>query len=177
MQTFDILGTDFVHLIDDTLVVGSQYLGTVIPVSLVTVIFFRIVGSRKDDSTLATQLANSKRHFRSRTHVVEQIYLYAICGKNIGRKLGKQAAVVTTVMAYHHSNFFQILEILVQIIGQALRSCPHRVNVHTVRAYSHDAAQTARSEFQILIERLHQLRLVGIVEHLAYFRLRSRIIY
>ena len=47
MQTFNILGTDFVHLVDDTLVVGSQYLGTVVPVSLVTVVFFRIVGSRR----------------------------------------------------------------------------------------------------------------------------------
>ena len=177
MQTFNILGTDFVHLVDDALVVGGQYLGTIIPVSLVTVVFFRIVGSRKDDSTLATQLTNRKRHFRRRTHVVEQRYLYAVCRKNIGRNLGKQTAVVTTVMTYHYGNLLQILEVLIQIIGQALRSCPHRVNVHTVRAHSHDAAQTARSEFQILIKRFHQIRLVGIVEHLAYFRLRSRIIY
>ena len=141
-----------IHFINDTLIMRSQHLCTIIPICLITVVFFRIVRSSQNDTTLATEVTDSKRHFRSRTHIIKQIYFNAIGRENISRSLCKQTAVVTTVVTYYYRNLRQILEVLLQIIGKPLSGSTYCINVHTVATYPHDTAQTACTKFQILIE-------------------------
>ena len=71
-------GSDIIHFINDTSIVRSQYLRTVIPVCFVTVVFFRIVRSSQNDTALATEVTDCERHLRSRTHIIKQIYFDAI---------------------------------------------------------------------------------------------------
>ena len=129
-----------VYFVDDTFIVRSQYLRTVIPVCFVTIIFLRVVRSSQDDTALATEVTDSERHFGSRTHIVEQIYFDTVGRENIGRGLRKQTAVVTAVMTNHNRNLWQIFKVLLQIIRKTLCSGTYRIDVHTVATYAHDTA-------------------------------------
>ena len=141
-----------IHFVDDTFIVWSQYLCTIVPICLVTVVFLRIVRSSQNDTALATEVTDGERHFRCRTHVVKQIYFDTIGRENISRSFRKQTAVVTAVVTYYYRNLRQILEVLLQIIGKSLSGSTYCINVHTVATYPHDTAQTACTKFQILIE-------------------------
>ena len=48
----NIFGTDFIHFVDNTLVMREQNLRTVVPICFVPVIFFRIMGCGYYYSTL-----------------------------------------------------------------------------------------------------------------------------
>ena len=69
----DILCLDQIDFVDDIGVVGRNDLGAIVPVCLVSVVFFGIVGGGQDDTALTSELANGKRHFRSGTEVFEKI--------------------------------------------------------------------------------------------------------
>ena len=55
-----LINSDFVHLIDDTFVVWSQYLCTVFPICLIAVILFGIMRCRNVHTSLAAELTNGK---------------------------------------------------------------------------------------------------------------------
>ena len=71
-------------------------------------------------------------------------------------------------MAHYHLDLGFVGKCLLEVIGQTLGSCAHGVDVHTVGTGTHDAAQAACAEFEVFIERLYQLGLVGSVEHTAH---------
>ena len=131
--------------------------------------------SSKDNSALASQMTNSKWHFRSRTHVFEQINLNAVCRENICRNLSKQTAV-TTVMTNNYRNIFFACKTFVQIVRQSLSSCANSVNVHTIWTYTHDATQAACTEFKIFIKSFYQFSFIRIFQHTFHFSLSFCII-
>ena len=51
---------NFVHLVDNAFIMRRQHLRAIIPISLVAVIFLRIVGSCQDNAALATQMTDGK---------------------------------------------------------------------------------------------------------------------
>jgi len=63
-------------------------------------------------------------------------------------------------------------EILFQVVGEPLRGHAHRIDVHAVGTHAHDAAQAARTEFQILVKALGQLLPIVIhqIAHLLFGR-------
>ena len=67
------------------------------------------------------------------------------------------------------------LEALLQVVRQALSRHTDRIFVHTVRAYAHNATQTARTELQILIEAFGQLLFI-VVNQILNLRLGSFIV-
>ena len=81
---FDVGHLHLVHLIDNSGIVRSQHLCTVVPISLIAVILTWIVASRDIDTALATQMTNSEGYFRRRTQVVEQIDLNTVSRENVG---------------------------------------------------------------------------------------------
>ena len=54
------------------------------------------------------------------------------------------------------------------VVGKALCSHAYDVLVHAVGTGTHDATQATRSELQVAIERVDELRLVLIVKHGLY---------
>ena len=56
----DVGHSHLVHLINDTFIVRSQYLCTIIPISLVTIVFSRIMRGSNIDTALATEMTDSK---------------------------------------------------------------------------------------------------------------------
>ena len=166
----DILGrSNFIHFVNDTLVMRSQYLCAIIPISLVAVVFLRVVRSCQDNTALASQMTDGKRHFRCRTHIFKQIYFNAVGRENVCRDFSKQAAVVTAVMTHNNRNIFLSGKTFVQIIGQTLCGCTYGIDIHAVGTYAHNTAQTTCSKFQILIECFYQFGLVRIFQHTFYF--------
>ena len=72
-------------------------------------------------------------------------------------------------MTYDYGNLLAVLEALVQVVRQTLGRCTYGVDVHTVGTYTHNAAQTARTELQVFVEGLDQLVLVRIFQHSFHF--------
>ena len=161
----DIGHAHLVHLVDDTLVVGREHLCAVVPIGLVTVVFLRVVAGCEDNAALAAEVADGKRHFRRGAHVVEEIHLDTVGRENVSGGFGEEAAVVAAVVPNDHLDFIEVLEVLVQIVGEALRGRAHRIDVHAVRARSHNAAQSARAEFEAAIEGVDERRLVLVFKH------------
>ena len=172
----NVLNGYLVYFIDNGCVVRSKYLCTVIPISLVAVVFFRVVACSQVDTALATEVADSEGNFRSRTQILEEINLDTVCRENIGRDFGELAAVVTAVVTHHNGDLPFVLEAFVQIVCQSLGSRTYRIDNHAVAACTHDAAQTARSEFQVFIKALYQFGFIWIFQHSFHFSLSFGIV-
>ena len=90
------------NLINDTGIVRSQHLSTVLPVCLVTVVFTRVVAGGHVHAALATQITDCERYLRGGTQVIKQINLDAVCTEYVCYGLGEQTSVVAAVMSYDH---------------------------------------------------------------------------
>ena len=165
-----------IYFVDDAFIVWSQYLCTIVPICLVTVVFLRIVRSSQNDTALATEVTDSKRHFRSRTHIVKQIYFNAIGRENICRCLCKQTAVVTAVMTDYYRNLWQVFEVLLQIVGKPLSGSTYRIDIHTIATYSHDTTQTTSTKFKVFVESFNKFGFIIVFQHSFHFSLGFSII-
>ena len=152
-----------VHLIDDALVVGSQYLSTVCPVSLVTVVLLGVVRSGYVNTGNSTQLTDGKTDLWGRTEALKQICLDTVGAEDSSNALGKHTAVVAAVVTDNNA-LTTFGESLVYVVGKALCGHAHDVLVHAVGAHTHDTAQTPGTEFQTLIEGINQRSLVLVVQ-------------
>ena len=117
---------------------------------------------------LTMKLTDGKRNLGSRTETLEEINLDAIGREDISNGLSKQTSVVAAVVTYYYGNILFSGECLEQIVGKTLCGHAHDVFVHTVCTGTHDAAQSACSELQVLIESVDEVCLVLIVEHCLY---------
>ena len=159
----DVFNLHLVHLVDDTLVVWSQYLCTVCPVGLVSVVLLGVVRSGYVYTGNGTQLTDGKTDFGCGTEAFKQVCLDAVGTEDGGNALGKHASVVAAVMTNNHA-LSSLGESLVDVVGKALCGHAHDVLVHAVGAHAHDTAQTTCTEFQTLIEGVNQRSLVLIVQ-------------
>ena len=157
-----------VHLCDRVLIVRCDHLRTIAPISLVSVILFRIVRSRQDDTALATQLTDRIRHLRCRAQALEQINLDAIGRENIRWDLRKLTAVVAAIVSNHHLDLLQVGKLLLQVVGETLCSRTNCIDVHTVGTHTHDTTQATRTELQVFIEALDQLCRILTVQQCLY---------
>ena len=57
---FDVGNSHLIYFVDDSGIVRSKYLSAIIPISLVTVIFSRIVAGSDIDTTLASEVTDSE---------------------------------------------------------------------------------------------------------------------
>ena len=89
---------------------GSNHLGTVIPVGLVAVVNLGIVRGRDVHTALATQATDGIAHLGGGAGTLKQIHLDAVGAEDVGNGLGKQATVVAHVMTHNHRNLVQVLE-------------------------------------------------------------------
>ena len=149
----------------------GQHLCAIIPIGLVAVVLARVVAGGDVDAALATQVADGKGNFRRRAQVVKEIDLDAVGREDGCRDFSKLAAVVAAVVSHNHGDLLQVLEVLVQVVGQTLGGGTHGIDVHTVAAGTHDATQAARAKFQILVEAVYQLGLVLVFQHTFHFGL------
>ena len=171
----DGINSYLVHLVDDTRIVRSQYLCTIVPIGLVTIVFARIMAGRDIHTGLTTQFTDSKGYLGRGTQVVEQIDLDAVGREDVGRNFSKLTAVVTAVVSYDNRDLLQIGKVLVQVVGHALCSSAYSIDVHAVAARAHNAAQSARTKLEVLVEALNKFSLVLILQHTFHFGLGFRI--
>ena len=157
-----------VDLVDDARVVRSKHLCTVCPVCLISVVLTRIVACRDVYAALTSEVAYCERAFRRRTHIVEEIYLDTVCREYVSNGLGKQAAVVAAVVAYNNRNLLHAGKVLLQIVCQSLCCKPYGIYVHAVASCAHDAAQSARTELEVLVEALYKVGFVFFFQHFFY---------
>ena len=167
----DVADLHLVDFFDDGGVMRGQDLCAVVPVGFVAVILARVVAGGDVDTALTAQVTDGKRYFGRGAQVVEEVDLDAVGREDGCRNLGELAAVVAAVVAYDDGDLVAVLEALVQVVGQALGGGAYGIDVHAVAAGTHDAAQAACAEFQILVETVNQFGLVVAVQHTLYFGL------
>ena len=162
-----ILHAHFVHLVDDTLIVRLEHLRAILPVSLVSVVLFRVVRSGDVHTTLTFEVTDSETNLRSRTERLEQVHLDTVSREDVGYGLCEETTVVTAIVTYHNSHLAVLYVLkttftlhLEQVVRITLGSLCHNVFVHSVGTYSHDTAQTAGTEFEGTIECVNEFGLV-----------------
>ena len=155
----------FVHFVDDAFVVGRQYLCAIVPISLVAIVFARVVAGRNVHARLAAEVTNSERDLRGGAQIVEKIDLDPIGGEDVGHRFCKQTTVVAAIVPYHDGNLLTIGEILKQIVGKSLCCSSYNINVHTIGSGSHDATESSRSKFQRAIESIDKRGFVFRFNH------------
>ncbi len=147
---------------------GSEHLSAVVPVGLVAVILAGVVAGGDVHTGLAAQLADGEGDLGRGAQALEEVHLDAVGREDVSHALGEHASVVTAVVAYYHRALLA-REGFKDVVGEALRGHAHDILVHAVGAGSHDAAQTAGAELQVLVEGVDERRLVVSIEHLLYF--------
>ncbi len=80
-------------------------------------------------------------------------------------------------MTYRNTDFRQIGESLLKVIGKTLCSASDCVDVHSVSTGTHDAAKAARTEFELTIEAFDKFRLIVGVKHTLHLGARFGIIF
>ena len=91
-----------VDFINDTGVVRRKNLSTVVPVSLISVILFRIMGCCHINTCLTSEMTDSIGNLRCRTKTLKEIYFYSVSREDVGNSFCKHTSVVTTVMTYYY---------------------------------------------------------------------------
>ena len=162
---FDVGGMNAAHVVDDVYVVRGDNLRAVSPVGLVAVVFLGVVGGSDVHAALAAEFTDGEGEFGGGAEVVEEEHLDTVSREDVGHDFGKFAGIVADVVSHGHLDFLEVCESLFQIVGQALGCGTDGIFVHAVCACAHDAAQTARAEFEVLVERLDEVGFIGIVEH------------
>ena len=111
-------------------------------------------------------MTDGERELGGRTETVEEINLDAIGREDVGDNFGEFARIIADVVAYCYGNLRKVGEGFLQIVGKALRGGPYGIYVHAVGAGTHYAAQTARAEFEILVEAFNELSGILCFKHL-----------
>ena len=150
---------------DDVDIVGCDDLRAVAPVGLVAVVLLGVVAGRDVYATLAAEMADGIGQLGGGAEVLEEVDLDAVGREHVGYEFGELTGIVAHVVSYHDLDFGQVGEGLLQIVGETLRGGAYRVDVHAVGACAHDASQTARAEFEILVEALDKVGGVFSLEH------------
>ena len=73
-------------------------------------------------------------------------------------------------MTHDNADLSLFLESVVEVVGKTLCRRAHGVYVHSVGAGTHDAAETACSEFEVFVERFYKVGLVVGVKHSLHLR-------
>ena len=102
---------------------------------------------------MAFQLADGEAQFGRRTQCVEQKNGESVRGENAGDALGEHTRIIAAVMAHGDPNLLA-REVLAQVVGKPLCGSAYRVDVHAVGTHAHDAAQAARTEFEVFVKAL-----------------------
>ena len=165
---FHVVNRHLVHFVDNALVVRSQNLCAVVPISLVAVVFLRVVARRHVHAGLRTEVANRVGNLRRGSQALEEINLDAVGRENVGNRLGEEPSVVAAVVAHDHRALLA-RKSLQNVVGEALRRHSHDVDVHTVRSGTHNATQSARAKFKVAVERVDERRFVLTVKHCLNF--------
>ena len=157
------------NLLDDVLIVRSRYLRTVGPIGLVAVVLLRVVRCRYDNTRVALQLADGEAQLGGGAEGIEEEYREAVRREDVGYMLRELARVVAAVVTDGYTNLLTG-KVLLQVVGQTLRSHTHRIDIHAVRAYAHDTAQTTRTKLEVFVEALNKLLRV-VLDQMFYLRL------
>ena len=160
-----VVGGHSVHLVDDALVVRRHNLSTVAPIHLVAVVLLGVVRGGHHHAGVAAKVAHGEGELWRGAQVLKEVAEDTVGGHHAGGHLSEEAAVVARVVRYHHLQLL-VREIFLQIVGKPLGGCAHRVTVHAVGAYAHDAAQTARAKLQRTVETLVELVRILVDESL-----------
>ena len=144
---------DLGHLVHDLLVHGSGHLAAVAPADLVAVVFLGIVGGRDHDAGHRLFQAHGIAHHRRGPDIVENEHVDAVRGEHVGGDLGEFLAVVAGIIGDADLRI-GVVHVAQDIVRKALGGHSDGVLVHPVGSDAHNAAETAGTEFKVLVERI-----------------------
>ena len=101
----------------------------------------------RDGALLADRIAQ----LRSRADVVEYEYMESVGTQDVGRDLGEHLGVVAAVVGDADPDVI-LMYVLEDIVRKTLGGHSDGISVHPVGPDTHQPAQSARAEFQCLVE-------------------------
>ena len=165
-----IFDFNLVHLVDDARIVRREHLSAIFPISLVAVVFLRVVAGRHVHACLCAKLTDGKADLGRGTKALEEIDLDSVGREDVGNGLSEETAIVAAVVTDYDRQSLLSGESLVNVICKALSGHADDVFVHAIGSSAHNAAQTARSELQTLIKSIYEGCFILILHHFADFR-------
>ena len=121
---------------------------------------------RHANAARASKIAHGERKRRYGGNLRIHVRHDAVSGQDGSRHLHEQLALVTRVTRNRNT---RVLEIRIQVIGEALRGATDGIDIHAIRASAKRAAQARRAESQILEECVHRRRIVARVSRSLHF--------
>ena len=128
-------------------------------VHLVAVVLSGVVACGDVDAGRAPQVARGEGAGRRGLQARVEVRRDAVGRQYLGRHVAEELALVARVAADGHAG---LVEVCLEVVGQALRGKGDRVDVHAVRAGAEHAAQARRAELQVLEERVLNGPLVAL---------------
>ena len=167
---FHILDFNLVHLVDDARVVRREHLCAILPISLVAIVFLRVVAGRHVHTCLCAKLTDGEADLGRGTKALKEIDLDSVGREDVGNGFSEETAIVAAVVTDHNAESLLSWEGFQDVVRKALSSHADDILVHAIGSSAHNAAQTARSELQTLIKSIHEGCFVLILHHFADFR-------
>ena len=148
------------HLGDDLLILGGGHLRAVLPVYLIAVVLRRIVAGRHNDSGDAAQGTQREGKLRGGAKLVEHVRPDPVCRQAQRRLIRELRGHIAGIIGDGNALLFSAL--FDDVVGQSLGGLSHRIDVHPVGTRADHAAQSARSELQLLIKPVLDLLLIAL---------------
>ena len=131
-------------------------------VGLVAVVGGGVVARGHADAAGALEVAGGPGERGHRGNLGVDVGGHAVGGQNSGRGLHEQ---LTVIAAIARDSDRGVLEVLHQVVGEALRGAADGVDVHAVGAGPQRAAQARSAECEVLEERIGDRALVARLLH------------
>src|SRR6185295_3550849 len=129
-------------------------LSSIVPICFITVVFFWIMGSGANDTTLTSEISDGKAEFRRGAERLKQKNLYPIGRKNFCSCFRIKPTVITAVVRDSHLNLMGWKRFQ-QIIGISLSCHSNCIFINPVCSYAHYPPEPAGPEFEVLVETVY----------------------
>ena len=128
------------HAAGDLGSVLGRELRAVRPVDLIAVVLLGVVAGRDVDAGLRAVMPDGKAQLRRGPQRFKNAHMHAVRGHDRGGFAGKRHAVVAAVVADAHAALHRFRALGRDQLGKRLRRVTDDVDVHAVRAETHNAA-------------------------------------
>ena len=132
-------------------VLGGQ-LCAILPVDLIAVVLLGVMAGGDVDTGDAAILTDGEGHHGGGAHGFKQTHGDTVGSEDTGGLAGEGLRIIAAVVTHSYAPLHGLLALLQDHLGEGLGCVTDDMDVHAVQAHAHNAAQTCRTEGQLIEE-------------------------